>query len=55
LLGLVEQAGVASGPSPIRVALLRVQVSAHIAPTAGLTLTDEVPLDGHTTVELVYL
>jgi len=55
LLGLVEQAGVASGPSPIRIALLRVQVSGHIAPAAGLTLTDEVPLDGHTTVELVYL
>jgi hypothetical protein len=55
LLGLVDSAGVVSGPAPIRTALLRIQVSGHIAPADGLSLVDEVPLDGHATVELVYL
>lgn len=55
LLGLVEYAGVVSGPAPIRTALLHIQISGHIAPADGLSLVDAVPLDGHATVELVYL
>lgn len=55
LLGLVDTHGVASGPSLVKTALLRIQVSGHIAPAAGLTLNDEVPLDGQATIELVYL
>jgi hypothetical protein len=55
LLGLVDTAGVTSGPVPVKSALLRMELSGHIAPATGLTLTDEVPLDGEATLELVYL
>ena len=42
-------------PIPVQRLTTNLQVSAAIAPTQGLTLTNEVPLDGAVTVTVVYL
>ena len=55
LLGLVDRAGVDTGAVAVKVAQLGIRAHGLIAPARGLTLTDAVPLDGHVTVELVYL
>jgi hypothetical protein len=55
LLGLVDRAGVDTGAVAVQVALLGLRAHGMIAPARGLTLVDAVPLDGHVTVEVVYL
>lgn len=55
LVGFTDVAGLTTGPIPIQDAVLTIHHVAFIAPTAGLTLTDEVTLDGSTTIEVVYL
>jgi hypothetical protein len=55
LVGLADAEGVNSGPVPIKSAILGLSSSILIAPTEGLTLTEEVALDGAATLELVYL
>lgn len=42
-------------PIPMQRLTTNLQVSAAIAPSQGLTLTNEVPLDGAVTVTVVYL
>lgn len=55
LLGFTDQAGSTTGPIPIKEADFSMQTYVHIAPASGLTLTDEVALDGSATIEVVYL
>ncbi|WP_282349634.1 DUF1120 domain-containing protein [Pseudomonas sp. PS01301] len=55
LLGLVDRPGVRSGAVPVEWAQLGIRAHGIIAPAQGLTVTDAVPLDGHVTVEVVYL
>lgn len=55
LVGFTDTQGRTSGPIPIKNAVLGLSSSILIAPTQGLTLTEEVPLDGAATLELVYL
>lgn len=55
LLGLVDRAGVNTGSVAAQMAQLGIRAHGLIAPARSLTLTDAVPLDGHVTVELVYL
>lgn len=55
LIGLVDRAGVSTGPSLVTRASLSILADAHVAPASGLTLNDEVDFDGHTVLELVYL
>jgi type 1 fimbria pilin len=55
LAGLTNTAGVSTGPIPIKDAVVGLSSSLLIAPASGLTLTDAVTLDGHVTVEVVYL
>ncbi|AUZ44936.1 DUF1120 domain-containing protein [Pseudomonas orientalis] len=45
------------GLTPIAVQELdaEIRLIAHIAPASNLTLTDEVPIDGHATVQVNYL
>lgn len=55
LLGLVDRTGVDTGAVAVKVAQLGLRAHGMIAPARGLTLVDAVPLDGHVTVEVVYL
>ncbi len=55
LLGLVDRVGVDTGAVVVQMAQLGIRAHGVIAPARSLTLTDAVPLDGHVTVELVYL
>lgn len=55
LLGLVDRVGVDTGAVVAQVAQLGIRAHGVIAPARTLTLTDVVPLDGHVTLELVYL
>ena len=43
--------------TPMAVQILEAKLSlfTHVAPASGLTLTDEVPLDGHATLQVNYL
>jgi len=45
------------GVMPIAIEELdaEIRLITHIAPANGLTLTDEVPIDGHATVQVNYL
>ncbi len=45
------------GLAPIAVQVLdaEIRLITHIAPASSLTLTDEVPIDGHATVQVNYL
>jgi hypothetical protein len=55
LLGLVDRVGIDTGAVEAQVAQLGIRAHGVIAPARALTLTDAVPLDGHVTVEVVYL
>ncbi|KQQ60807.1 hypothetical protein ASF66_13800 [Pseudomonas sp. Leaf129] len=55
LIGLAKTAGTSGGPSAVGSAILTLGSSIEIAPAKGLTLTDEVALDGAATIEVVYL
>lgn len=55
LLGFTDTAGETSGPIPIKEAVLGLHHYVVMAPASGLTLTDEVGLDGSATIEVVYL
>jgi len=55
LLGFTDTAGVTSGPIPIKDAQYGLQHYLVFAPANGLTLTDEVALDGSAVIEVVYL
>lgn len=55
MLGLVDSAGVTTGPVPVKEAVLNLRSALVIAPAEGLTLTSEVALDGAATLEVVYL
>ena len=45
------------GLAPIAIQALdaEIRLITHIAPASNLTLTDEVPIDGHATVQVNYL
>lgn len=51
----VGATGVASAPIPVKELFLDLQVRTGIAPTNGLTLTDEVTIDGSATLQIKYL
>jgi hypothetical protein len=55
LLGFTDTAGPLSQPKPIKDAAFSLKSYVVIAPAKGLTLTDEVALDGAATIEVVYL
>lgn len=55
LVGMQKAAGNPNTPVAIENASLKMSVHGYIAPAAGLTLTDEVALDGAATLEVVYL
>lgn len=55
MLGFTDQAGETTGPIPIKEAVYGLQHFLVIAPASGLTLTNEVALDGSATIEVVYL
>jgi hypothetical protein len=55
LLGFTDTAGVTSGPIPIKDGTYGLQHYLVFAPASGLTLTDEVALDGSAVIEVVYL
>lgn len=42
-------------PIAVRALDAEIRLYTHIAPADGLTLTDEVPVDGHATVQVNYL
>lgn len=42
-------------PMAVQVLEAKLSLFTHIAPASGLTLIDEVPLDGHATVQVNYL
>ncbi|AWM90428.1 hypothetical protein DJ564_06145 [Pseudomonas sp. 31-12] len=51
----VGATGTVIAPIPIKDLLLDLQVRTGIAPTNGLTLTDEVNIDGSATLQIMYL
>lgn len=55
LIGLAKTVDTRDSPSAVEVAVLTLRSYLEIAPAKGLTLTDEVALDGAATVEVVYL
>lgn len=55
LLGFTDTAGPLSQPLPIKDATFALKSYLVIAAAKGLTLTDEVALDGAATIEVVYL
>ncbi|KNC12614.1 DUF1120 domain-containing protein [Pseudomonas sp. RIT-PI-a] len=55
LAGFAAESGVSTGPVPIKSAVVGLSSSLVIAPTSGLTLTSEVPMEGSATLELTYL
>ncbi len=54
---MLTAVAMADGLVPIAVSSLdaEIRLHTHIAPASGLTLTDEVPVDGHATVQVKYL
>ena len=42
-------------PAAVQEFDAEIRLYTHIAPTERLTLLDEVPVDGHATVQLTYL
>ncbi|WP_338134741.1 hypothetical protein [Pseudomonas synxantha] len=42
-------------PVAVRQFHANLRLNTHIAPSDSLTLLDEVPVDGHATVQLMYL
>ncbi len=55
MLGFAKVQGVITGPAPITALRGTLTVSPRIAPAAGLTLTEEVQINGSATINLVYL
>lgn len=55
LLGFTDTVGVTTGPIPIKDAEYGLEHYLVFAPAKGLTLTDEVKLDGSAVIEVVYL
>lgn len=47
--------GDSPAPKALRNIKVDLRIAAQIAPVSGLTLTDEVPLDGSATLDVVYL
>lgn len=55
LLGLTNQLGSAHGPVPVTQASVGLKHFMVIAPASGLTLWNDVLMDGRATLELIYL
>jgi hypothetical protein len=55
LVGMHHTSGNQGGPAAIETAYLKMNIHGYIAPADGLTLTDDVALDGAATLEVVYL
>ncbi|MBR7512826.1 hypothetical protein KC219_21965, partial [Mycobacterium tuberculosis] len=55
ILGFTTEQSVTTGPSPIEALQGVVHVVAKIMPTNGLTLTEDAPINGSATLNVIYL
>jgi type 1 fimbria pilin len=55
LVGFAKAQGVTTGPSPIESLQAVLRVGAYIQPASGLTLTDEILINGSATINVLYL
>lgn len=55
IMGFTPEQSVTTGPSPIQALQANVHVVAKIMPTNGLTLTEDAPINGSATLNVIYL
>lgn len=55
MIGFATTQGVTTGPAAVKDMQGTLEVKAYIAPSDGLTLTSEVPLQGSATINVMYL
>lgn len=55
MMGFASQQGVTTGPSAVESLQGTLEVKAYIAPTSGMTLTGDVPINGSATINIMYL
>lgn len=55
MVGFAAEQGVTTGPTGIQTLQGTLEVKAFIAPTSGMTITSDVPINGSATINLMYL
>lgn len=55
MVGFAAEQGVTTGPTDIEALQGTLEVKAFIAPTSGMTITSDVPINGSATINLMYL
>ncbi|WP_312328614.1 DUF1120 domain-containing protein [Stenotrophomonas sp.] len=55
MIGFATTQGVTTGPDAVKSLQGTLEVKAYIAPTAGMTITGEVPIRGSATINVMYL
>lgn len=55
LRGYAKESGVTAGPAPTEMMVGTLRISARIQPVNELTISDDVPIDGKVSLDLIYL